>query len=119
MNMALFHNSDGEGLTLDLCGAVQPHHDHVWSAANNFPSSQFEDSKMDLKRLIDLPLSLGTYSGRHSSLIHLKGILVPENHGLTILLLALGSLSLARFLYQTLSVLLQIFVIPGKNVRPS
>ena len=74
---------------------------------------------MDLKHLVDLPLSLGTCGGRLSPWIHLKDILVRENHGLTVFLLALGSLSFARVLYQTLSVLLQIFVIPGKNVRQS
>lgn len=32
------------------------------------------------------------------------------------MILALGTLSLGRLLYQALSVLLQTFVLPGKNV---
>ncbi|KAF5386193.1 hypothetical protein D9615_002289 [Tricholomella constricta] len=55
---------------------------------------------MDLERLKDIPL-----------------FLVRDQPFMSTFLLVLGALSVARIVYQTLSVLLQIFVLPGKNVK--
>ena len=43
--------------------------------------------------------------------------IVNEHPWVSTALLALGSFSVARVVYQTLSVLLQTFVLPGKSVR--
>lgn len=55
---------------------------------------------MDLEQLKDIPLAL-----------------VRDQPYLSTFLLALGTISVARLVYQSLSVLLQIFVIPGKNLK--
>ncbi|KAF8070405.1 3-ketoacyl-CoA reductase [Lyophyllum atratum] len=55
---------------------------------------------MDLDQLREVPLSL-----------------VREQPYLSVFLLALGFFSVARLVFQTLSVLLQTFVIPGKNLK--
>ncbi|GLB37365.1 putative component of the microsomal membrane bound fatty acid elongation system, which produces the 26-carbon very long-chain fatty acids (VLCFA) from palmitate [Lyophyllum shimeji] len=55
---------------------------------------------MDLEQLKDVPLAL-----------------VRERPYLSAFLLALGALSVSRLVYETLSVLLQTFVIPGKNLK--
>ncbi|KAG6884998.1 hypothetical protein C0993_006649 [Termitomyces sp. T159_Od127] len=55
---------------------------------------------MDLEQFKELPLSLAR-----------------EQPYLSAFVLVLGALSVTRLFYQTLSVLLQIFVIPGKNLK--
>ncbi|KAG5645417.1 hypothetical protein DXG03_006241 [Asterophora parasitica] len=55
---------------------------------------------MDLEQLKDVPLAF-----------------VREQPYLSAFLLGLGALSVTRLVYQTLSVFLQIFVLPGKNLK--
>lgn len=43
--------------------------------------------------------------------------IVNDEPRLAAVLLVLGSFTLARFIFQTLSVLVQTFVLPGQNVR--